>query len=243
MHVNGNMHQDDLIHKVFMIKCFSLQGEITMLNYILAVAVAYLFGSVPWGLFIGLVFFHKDLRKEGSGNTGGTNAGRVLGRPIGVLVVVLDALKALISVATAHYLAPGCEVYAGLACCFGHCFPIFTKFQGGKAVATSYGYFLALALFVTHDWLASFVLPVVCFFGILFFSRMVSFSSMLALWINAIVSTLLYFFNAGSLRVSLPLSLIILSIFVTYRHRSNIERIIAGSESRIKWMGKAPWEK
>ena len=223
------MHQYHLIHIFFMIKYSSLQGEITMLNYILAVTVAYLFGSVPWGLFIGLVFFHKDLRKEGSGNTGGTNAGRVLGRPIGVLVVVLDALKAFISVA--------------IACCFGHCFPIFTRFQGGKAVATSYGYFLALALFVTHDWLASFILPVVCFFGILFFSRMVSFSSMLALWINAIVSTLLYFFNAGSLRVSVPLSLIILSIFVTYRHRSNIERIIAGSESRIKWMGKAPWEK
>ena len=108
-----------------------------MLNYILAVTVAYLFGSVPWGLFIGLVFFHKDLRKEGSGNTGGTNAGRVLGRPIGVLVVVLDALKAFISVAIAHYLAPGCEVYAGLACCFGHCFPIFTRYQGRKALPTS----------------------------------------------------------------------------------------------------------
>ena len=66
---------------------------------------------------------------------------------------------------------------------------------------------------------------------------------MLALWINAIASTLLYFFHSGSLRVSVPLSLIVLSIFVTYRHRSNIERIIAGNESKIKWMGKAPWEK
>lgn len=214
-----------------------------MVNYMLAVLIAYLFGSVPWGLFIGLVFFHKDLRKEGSGNTGGTNAGRVLGKPIGVLVVILDALKAFFSVAIAHYLAPGCEVYAGLACCFGHCFPIFTKFQGGKAVATAYGYFLALAMFVTGDWLFSFILPVIFFFTILFFCRMVSLSSMLALWLNAIVSTLRYFFVAGSLRVSVPISLILLSIFVTYRHRANIQRIMAGTESRIKWMGKAPWEK
>lgn len=214
-----------------------------MINDIIAVAIAYLFGSVPWGLFIGLVFFHKDLRKEGSGNIGGTNAGRILGKPVGVLVIVLDALKAFFSMAIAHYLAPGCEVYAGLACCFGHCFPVFTRFQGGKAVATSYGYFLGLALFVTHNWLFTFVLPVVAFFIILFFSRMVSFSSMLALWINAIASTLLYFFSADSLRVSVPISLILLSIFVTYRHRANIERIMAGTESKIKWMGKAPWEK
>lgn len=214
-----------------------------MINDIIAIAIAYLFGSVPWGLFIGLVFFHKDLRNEGSGNIGGTNAGRILGKPVGVLVILLDALKAFFSMAIAHYLAPGYEVYAGLACCFGHCFPVFTRFQGGKAVATSYGYFLGLALFVTHNWLFTFILPVVAFFLILFFSRMVSFSSMLALWVNAIASTFLYFFSANSLRVSVPISLILLSIFVTYRHRANIERIMAGTESKIKWMGKAPWEK
>ena len=214
-----------------------------MINDIIAIAIAYLFGSVPWGLFIGLVFFHKDLRNEGSGNIGGTNAGRILGKPVGVLVILLDALKAFFSMAIAQYLAPECEVYAGLVCCFGHCFPVFTRFQGGKAVATSYGYFLGLALFVTHNWLFTFILPVAAFFIILFFSRMVSFSSMLALWVNAIASTFLYFFSANSLRVSVPISLILLSIFVTYRHRANIERIMAGTESKIKWMGKAPWEK
>lgn len=214
-----------------------------MLRDILAIVIAYLFGSIPWGLVIGLVFFHKDLRKEGSGNIGGTNAGRVLGKPIGILVILLDAFKALISMIVAHYLAPGMVVYAGLACCFGHCFPIFAGFQGGKAVATSYGFFFGLALFVTHSWFWSFILPVILFFVILFFSRMVSFSSMAALWINAIVNTILYFTSQNLIRVSVPISLMILSAFVTYRHRSNIERIIAKKESKITWMGKAPWEK
>ena len=66
------------------------------MKILLAILFSYLFGSIPWGLVIGKVFFHKDIRKEGSGNAGGTNAGRVLGKPIGVLVIALDALKGII---------------------------------------------------------------------------------------------------------------------------------------------------
>lgn len=208
---------------------------------IFAIVLSYLFGSIPWGLVIGKVFFHKDIRKEGSGNSGGTNAGRVLGKPIGVLVIALDALKGLISMILAHFIAPGTEIYAGLACCIGHCFPIFAGFKGGKAVATSYGFFLGITLFVTHEWFATFILPILAFFVILFFSRMVSFSSMSALWITGIVSLLLYFNHKVELVV--PISILLLSAFVTYRHKANIERIKNGTESHIQWMGKAPWEK
>ncbi|MBR0418549.1 MAG: glycerol-3-phosphate acyltransferase, partial [Erysipelotrichaceae bacterium] len=85
--------------------------------------VGYLIGSIPWGLFIGKVFYHKDIREYGSGNLGGTNAGRVLGAPIGILVILLDALKAFIVMTLAHYISPGVEQYCGLAVCIGHCFP------------------------------------------------------------------------------------------------------------------------
>ena len=85
------------------------------MKILLAILFSYLFGSIPWGLVIGKVFFHKDIRKEGSGNAGGTNAGRVLGKPIGVLVIALDALKGLISMTLAHFIAPGSEIYAGVA--------------------------------------------------------------------------------------------------------------------------------
>ncbi len=143
----------------------------------------------------------------------------------------------------AHMVIPGTEIYAGLACCMGHCFPIFAGFKGGKAVATSYGFFLGVTLFITNNWLLTFALPVIAFFILLFFSRMVSFSSMSALWVTAIVSVITYFTNTMNYGVILPISFVLLSAFVTYRHKANIKRIINHEESHIKWMGKAPWEK
>ena len=92
---------------------------------ILCILIGYLFGSVPWGLVIGKVFYHKDIREYGSGNPGGTNAARVLGLPAGIAVIALDALKALIAMAITHLFHPGIEQYVGLAVCIGHCFPVF----------------------------------------------------------------------------------------------------------------------
>lgn len=208
----------------------------------IAILFAYLFGSIPWGLVIGQVFFHKDIRKEGSGNTGGTNAGRVLGKPVGVTVVLLDALKGLLSMILAHFIAPGTEIYAGIACCIGHCFPCFAHFKGGKAVATSYGFFLGIALFVTHEWVYSFLLPAFAFFLILYVCRMVSLSSMCAIWINGIVSLILYM-NGTFSDIAVPVSILLLAAFVTYRHSANIKRILNHTESKIQWMGKPLWEK
>ncbi len=212
------------------------------MKILFAIVFSYLFGSIPWGLVIGQVFFHKDIRKEGSGNAGGTNAGRVLGKPIGVLVILLDALKGFISMCVAHWIAPGVEVYAGLACCIGHCFPCFAGFKGGKAVATTYGFFLGITLFITHDWIMTFLLPILAFFILLFFSRMVSFSSMCAIWMTGLVTLFMYFSHSIS-DILVPISILLLSAFVTYRHKENIKRILQGKESHIKWMGKAPWEK
>ena len=105
-----------------------------MTQIILWCIIGYLIGSVPWGLVIGKVFYHKDIREYGSGNLGGTNAARVLGTPVGILVILLDALKAFLVMSLNHYIAPGIEQYCGLAVCIGHCFPIFANFKGGKAV-------------------------------------------------------------------------------------------------------------
>jgi len=95
-----------------------------MTQIILWCIIGYLIGSVPWGLVIGKVFYHKDIREYGSGNLGGTNAARVLGTPVGILVILLDALKAFLVMSLNHYIAPGIEQYCGLAVCIGHCFPI-----------------------------------------------------------------------------------------------------------------------
>lgn len=195
--------------------------------------ISYLFGSVPWALVIGKVFFHKDIRTEGSGNLGASNAGRVLGRPVAVIVTLLDALKAFFSMAVTLKFVPSAIVYSGLACCFGHCFPLFAGFHGGKAVATSYGFLLGIAVFITHDYIWMFLLPILGFFTFLYFSRMVSFASIFSLLMAVIIS----FFRPVSL--SVRLSLLVLWCFVTWRHRANIQRIRTGTENKIHWMGKA----
>ena len=113
---------------------------------IVILILAYLFGSIPWALVIGKVFYKTDIRHHGSGNLGGSNAGRVLGKKAGVSVIALDALKALFSVVLAKTLnmSDTICVLAGLMCCVGHCFPIFANFKGGKAVATTVGIHTAL---------------------------------------------------------------------------------------------------
>lgn len=197
-----------------------------MLKIVLSVILAYLLGSIPWGLVIGKVFFHKDIRNYGSGNLGGTNAARVLGTPIGILVILLDATKAFIAMYLSHLIYPGIEEYVGLAVCIGHCFPIFAGFKGGKAVASSYGYLFGLALFVTHEFVYTFLTPLVVFFVVLLISKMVSLSSMTAL-ISASIS--IFFFVDKRLGIMV----LLLALFVIYRHSENIKRIMNGTENRI----------
>lgn len=196
------------------------------MRIILWILIGYLIGSIPWGLLIGKIFFHKDIREYGSGNPGGTNAGRVLGTPVGFLVIFLDGLKALIVMIMCHQIAPGIEQYAGLAVCIGHCFPVFAGFKGGKAVACSYGYLLGLSLFVTHEYILTFVLPLLVFFVSLYLSKMVSLSSMLGVSSAAILVFLFVDHLIG-------IMLAALALFVIYRHRTNIERIRNKTESKI----------
>lgn len=211
-----------------------------MLKYLLVAAISYLFGSIPWALVIGKVFYHKDIRQYGSGNLGASNAGRVLGKPAAIAVTVLDALKAVISMAIASLISKDTNLiaFAGVACCIGHCFPVFAQFKGGKAVATTYGYFLGLVIFVNHNFFWGFLFPAIAFFVILYLTRIVSVSSMAAVGLEVLASFLI-------IKNPLPVSLCLLVIwaFIVYRHRSNIERIKNGTESRVKWMGPLPGEK
>ncbi len=209
-----------------------------MLKFLLVVIISYLFGSIPWALIIGKVFYHKDIRQYGSGNLGASNAGRVLGKPAAVIVTVMDALKAVISMTAAHFIAPETVAFAGLACCVGHCFPVFAQFKGGKAVATTYGYFLGLAIFINQSWFWQFLFPIAAFFAILYICRMVSLSSMSAVGLEVAASAFVIH-NP----LSVTLCLLVLWLFIVYRHRANIERIRNGTESKVKWMGKLPGEK
>lgn len=197
---------------------------------ILWTAAGYLIGSISWALIIGKVFFQKDIREYGSGNLGGTNAGRVLGKPIGITVILLDAMKAFLLMWLCSYVFPPAIPYAGLAVCVGHCFPIFAGFRGGKGVACAFGYLLALGLFVTHDAVFSFVYPLLVFLLVLGLSRMVSLSSMCAL-VAASIIAFLTFEN-----YLLASQVLILTALVIFRHIPNILRIIKGTENKVSFL-------
>ena len=191
---------------------------------ILLILLAYLLGSIPWGLIIGKAFFNKDIRNFGSGNLGGTNAGRVLGKPIGLIVILLDSLKAFIFMIICNNIYPEITPYCGLAVCFGHCFPIFANFRGGKAVATAYGYLLGLAIFVTKD-IFTFFIPLIIFLAIFLITNYVSLSSMISI-LSASIYLMFTNFKIGLL-------VLILALFIIYRHSSNIKKLINKTESKI----------
>lgn len=203
-----------------------------MLN-LLFIVIAYLFGSISWSLVIGKVFFHTDIRTQGSGNLGGTNAGRVLGKKVGMAVIVLDALKAFFAIMIAVLIAPSDTVvlpFVGIASVIGHCYPIFAGFKGGKGVATCFGFVLALGVFVVKDLLWIFVIPLLIFLATLYLTKYVSLSSMVAIFFMPLFAL----FKGYSMEI--VLSLVILWLLVVYRHRENIKRIKDGSERKISWM-------
>lgn len=199
---------------------------------IVILILAYLFGSIPWALVIGKVFYKTDIRHHGSGNLGGSNAGRVLGKKAGVSVIALDALKALFSVVLAKTLnmSDTICVLAGLMCCVGHCFPIFANFKGGKAVATTVGFVIAISVLITHQFVIMSLIPIITFFVILKLTKYVSLSSMVAIGVAALCA----FIAQDNLIISL--SFTVLWVFVCYRHKANIGRLLKGNETKITWM-------
>lgn len=199
------------------------------------ILLGYLFGSIPFALVIGKTFYGKDIRQFGSGNLGGTNAGRVLGAPAGISVAILDGLKGFVAISLCVLILPGdvtAAVLTGFAAAIGHCYPLFANFRGGKAVSTAFGYLLGMAVYFCNPWVVfwTFLVPLALFFTVLKLTKFVSFSSMIAVSVAAI----LMFIVQDRLIVSIFAALI--AILVVYRHRSNINRLLAGKESKVKWL-------
>ena len=201
-----------------------------IMQILISSLIGYLIGSIPFALVIGKVFYNTDIREHGSGNLGGTNAGRTLGAKAGIAVSILDVLKATIAMVITSLFAKEAIIYAGFFATFGHCFPIFANFRGGKAVSTAFGFLLGINLFITHQPVVQFILPLAIFFVLLFFTKMVSLSAMLSL----VTASIFLFTTQSNYTISIAFSII--TIIVIWRHRENIERIKNGTENKIKWM-------
>ena len=200
-----------------------------MLSIFLGATMAYLLGSIPSGLWIGRKFFQIDIRQHGSGNLGATNSFRILGKKAGTIVLLMDLLKGSISVLLLkqmdlHGISP---LIIALFAVMGHTYPLFANFKGGKAVATFAGVILAYQPVLFLIGLGIFILT-------LAISKMVSFTSMLTISIGVLLS--LYFQD-----IVLTIIALLADIFIIYRHRTNVQRILNGTEPKVdifKWNNK-----
>lgn len=201
------------------------------LELILAVLIGYLLGSIPFALVIGKLFYHTDIRTVGSKNLGGGNAGRVLGSKAGLAVMTLDILKVTLAIyITSHFKHSDISmIVAGLAAAIGHCYPVFARFKGGKAVATMYGFLFGMAVCTSYDlWI--FIVPLITFMIVLYLWKIISLASIL----SAVVSTIYLWFATGSLLVVAASAVFALLIIV--RHRTNIIKMSKHQENKISWM-------
>lgn len=197
--------------------------------YLLYIVFGYLLGSIPFALVIGVVFYHTDVRQHGSGNLGGSNTGRVLGKTAGMIVILCDVLKVVIAVGCVSYFSLSGGIWAGVAAAIGHCYPIFAKFHGGKAVATMFGFLLSTSIFTFQNaWYV--LIPFIFFMIFLKLFKMVSLASIIAALSSSIYITIM---NAP---IEIILASYILTLVVIFRHRTNIKQIINNQERKVSWL-------
>ncbi|MDR0614363.1 MAG: glycerol-3-phosphate 1-O-acyltransferase PlsY [Lactobacillales bacterium] len=195
--------------------------------------LAYLIGSIPFGLWIGKIFFHKNLRKCGSGNTGATNTFRVLGVKSGIIVLILDMLKGALAtiLPLIFHIQEVNPLIFGACAVLGHTFPIFAHFKGVKAVATSGGLLLGY-----NPWLFIFVIVVFSLF--LFLTSMVSFASLgvsVSTVILVLLSPMFHWFIVPNFDPLLDIIIIALASFIWIRHHANFKRIFNKTESTVSF--------
>lgn len=202
-----------------------------MLMIIIAVLLAYLLGSLPWSVWLGKILKGIDLREHGSGNAGATNAFRVLGKPIGIAVMVLDVLKGYAAVNLIFLqdvFLPGNESWMifriglGIVAILGHIFPIFAGFRGGKGVATMTGIGLAVQ---AYSSLAAMGVYLLVFLGF----RISALGSLLAalsypIWV-------IWVFKTEYLSLEIFSLFVVVLVLIT--HRSNIRRLLKGEEKSL----------
>lgn len=201
---------------------------------VLCIILGYLLGSIPFALVIGKLFYKTDIRQYGSGNLGGTNAGRVLGKKAGISVIVLDVLKVVLAAGLASLVSEPAAIWTSLACCIGHCYPIFAHFKGGKAVTTMFGFLISTSIFIFQEF-SYFIVPLFMFLIILYLFKYVSLGSICA----SVCSSLYITAQLLSLDVNnlfIILASWLMTLLVIYRHNANIKRIQEGTENKVSWL-------
>ncbi len=215
-----------------------------MINMVIVVLLSYIIGSIPTSIILSKWRHGFDIRSKGSGNAGGTNVFRVLGWKSGVFVIIIDAIKGLIvaTIIARLFWDPTLPFYnrtpfddftiiqmiCGGAAIIGHVWTVFAGFKGGKGIATGAGMLIGIAP-------TEFAVSVIVFFVVFFAFRYVSLGSIMAA--IAFPASLIIRYNIFSDEIHSYKTLVFFSIgialFLIYSHRSNIKRLIEGTERKI----------
>ncbi|MBL8797185.1 MAG: glycerol-3-phosphate 1-O-acyltransferase PlsY [Planctomycetia bacterium] len=195
------------------------------------ILAAYLIGAIPFGWLVAWLR-GVDITQAGSGNIGATNVGRVLGKKLGILVFVLDFLKGALPTLAARFLVDPkpndtLAVFAGLAAVLGHMFPIYLRFRGGKGVATGAGVVFMLVP-------APAALGLAAWLAVLCAVRYVSVASVAAAAVIALIRLLAEPEPFAPNQLALTIFCILAALLVLVRHRSNLQRLFAGTEPRLQ---------
>ncbi len=228
--------------------------NISYVGLILGVVAAYLLGSIPFGLLVGRAK-GIDIRAHGSGNIGATNVGRLLGMRYFWLTFGLDFLKGFVPVLLTAIIGrhegagnwPPLIIAASAIA--GHLYPIYLKFKGGKGVATTFGAVLGIWPIFTFAGLVA----VAVFLLVFFLSRIISLSSIVAavvfppavLFAGRLAPHSWLWLPRQEWRVfwPLPVAAVLFSVLIIIKHRSNISRLLSGTEKKLAYPAPKPFEK
>jgi glycerol-3-phosphate acyltransferase PlsY len=203
-----------------------LGGPVYWLPFVIGFVIAYLVGSIPFGLLLTRARRAGDLKTIGSGNIGATNVLRTGRRGLALATLFLDALKGALPVWAAwRFFGPDMAAVAGLGAVLGHCFPLWLGFRGGKGVATAAGVALALTPSAFLIVLALFALTVAL-------TRYVSLGSILAALVLIPIAWALGSVQAAQLYV-------LIALIILLKHTGNIRRLLRGEESKLSLGGRA----
>ena len=184
---------------------------------------SYLLGSIPVGYLIYFITERKDIRNEGSGNIGATNVWRTKGKAAAIATLILDMLKGIIPMVYGlrHFDSPVTVMLGGAAVILGHLFPIYIKFKGGKGIASMAGVFL-----IFH--FPSILVFAVVFCITLYLSKYISISSIAGV-------TALFFCILFTQIAEVSTVVLVTTVLIIYKHRTNVRRVMAGTEDKSIW--------
>ncbi len=204
-------------------------NDMELFSYIITGVIAYLLGSINTAIIISALS-GKDIRKEGSGNAGATNTLRVMGKKAAALVALFDALKGVFAVIIARVVSSIAGIDANIPVCIsallvvlGHIYPVYFGFKGGKGIMTS------IAVVFMLDWRMGLILFVICI-AIMLITKYVSLGSCIGAVMFPVLAAIFHTENTVLIIVS-----VIIALLAVVKHRTNIARLIKGTESKLNF--------